>query len=206
MKILFCTPCYGGQVTEQYFRSCLKLRDALFQSGVEHTWLTYRNESLITRARSRMVADFLETDATHMMFIDADIGFEPEDVGKVFALDADIGVGVYRMKKVGSEYAAWVDGELVSDLGKFDGPVNVDFAGTGFMMIRREVLTRMRKAYPELECPEDGFPALFDTEIEDGVYLSEDYAFCKRWRDLGGVVTMDPTVKLVHVGSMEFGH
>lgn len=206
MSILFATPMYGGQCTEAYFTSCLKLKEQLMLGGIKHAWLTERNESLIPRARNNMVATFLETEFQSFMFIDADIQFEPEDVGKLWNMNVDVAVGVYAMKKPGQAwYAAWVNGELVKELP--DEPIEVDFAGTGFMMIKREVFERMIDAYPETKHTADNGIChdLFDMTIWDDTSYPEDYTFCRRWREIGGVITMDPTVKLKHIGTYAYG-
>lgn len=195
-------------------RSYMALETALNAGGVPRDYLHGSNESLITRARNSMAASFLETDHTHLMWIDADIEFSPDDVAALWNMDVDVAVGVYAMKKPDAAwYAAWVDGELVKDLDRFGGgPVSVDYAGTGFMMIRRDVLEKMIAAYPETAYegndPSGGERteyALFDTEIREGAYLSEDYLFCQRWRDMGGEIRMNPKVRLRHIGQYAFG-
>jgi len=206
MSILVCTPMYGGQCTEAYFSSCLKLQEQFIRGGMRHGWLTGTNESLITRARNGMVATFLETDFDSLMFIDADIQFEPEDVGKLWNMNADVAVGVYAMKKPDAAwYAAWVDGKLMKALP--EEPMEVDFAGTGFMLIQRHVIEKMIEAYPETKhtSNEGVCHALFDTAVLDDTYYSEDYLFCRRWREIGGTITMDPTVKLKHIGAYVYG-
>lgn len=206
--VLFCTPCYGGQVTEPHFASCLNLKEALTAMKVPHAWYTLGNESLVTRARNNCARYFLKnTDFSHLMFLDADIEFEPDDVGKIWHMNKDIAVGVYRMKKEGSKYAAWVNGELVDDLGNYHSPLVVDYAGTGFMMIKREVFLKIEQETPHLAHEDHDGPthAFFDTAIEEGAYLSEDYFFCKRWRESGGEIWMDPSVKLKHHGTCAYG-
>lgn len=168
-----------------------------------------------------MVAKFLnETDYRAMMFIDADIVFTPEDVGKIWSLDVPFGVGVYPMKKKGSGYAAWINDKLVKDLSIYKTPIEVDYAGTGFMLIRRNVFYEMAEAYPSLKRQEakvDGdvlkktwniwnfFGQMPSTSVwaenDPPIELSEDYAFCKRYKDMGGKIVMDPSVRLKHVGS-----
>ena len=85
--------------------------------------------------------------------------------------------------------------------------MKVDYAGTGFMLIKREVFEKIEEATPHLAHEEIDGPthAFFDTSIEEGVYLSEDYFFCKRWSEIGGDIWMDPTVKLKHHGTCAYG-
>lgn len=232
-SILFCTPCYGGMAFAPHMKSCLELCRELTEQGIAFDWLLRWNESLVHRARMGMTAQFLQTDHTHMMWLDADIEFTPEDVAKVWNMDADIGVGVYRMKTPESKYAAWVDGKLVEDLGQFTGPVAVDYAGTGFMMIKREAAQKLishldaveakyRAILEDLPERDRGFmerfipfsnyenemkniPALYMTPISGGTLLSEDYFFCELVRESGLRVMMDPTVKLTHWGITGYG-
>lgn len=207
MSVLFATPCYGGQVTAQHFRSCLDTKEVLTQVGLKHDWLIMWNESLVQRARNNLAKEFLETDYQKLMFLDADIEFTADDVSKVWNLQADIAVGVYTMKKIGAGYAAWVKGKLVKDLDKFNEPINVDYAGTGFMMIDRSVFEKMRDLDPS-KIHEEGTGtsyAWFDPRVDDGIYLSEDYAFCKDARAIGYDITMDPSVKLIHHGHHAYG-
>jgi hypothetical protein len=95
------------------------------------------------------------------------------------------------------------------------GFVKVRYAGTGFLMIRRDAVERMCARYPQLQYKRDHSIdaatasdkrfALFECMIaEDGTYLSEDFAFCKRWTDMGGEIWADLKSKLNHVGPMTF--
>lgn len=216
MSILIATPCYGGQVTEHYLSSMIKLTQAFHMARVEWDLMTLRNESLITRARNTCVARFLQApeykDYSHLMFIDADIQFTPDDVARLWNLQAendwlDVCAGCYRIKKPDSQYALWVDGALVTDLDQFDGPVEVDYAGTGFMLIRRIAFERLIDLHPEIEHEEGQVKkswAIFDTGVVDNVYLSEDYWFCKQWRAAGGKILADPKVRLKHVGQFVY--
>jgi hypothetical protein len=95
-----------------------------------------------------------------------------------------------------------------------EGLLEVTDGATGFMLIKRSVIEKMIKHYPETRyIPEvyddpshKGMPkyALFDTMIENGRYLSEDYTFCRRWQNMGGKVYVDPRVILDHVGTHTF--
>ena len=213
MSILFATPCYGGMVTEAHFSSCLQLKDSLNSEGIDHNWYTLANESLVQRARNNCAEFFLEeTDFEYLMFLDADIEFKPEDVATLYQMEKDVAVGVYRMKKPDSMFAAWVKGKLVTDLDQFTSPVCVDYAGTGFMMIHRSVFERLKKygdGYPPLHHYENSFGrkeyGFFMCPVENDTLLSEDYYFCKRCGERGIDIWMDPNIKLTHWGTTGYG-
>lgn len=202
MSILFCTPAYGSQVTLAYFNSCLGLQQNLIENKIDHSWLTTGNESLITRARNTSVATFLKTGFEYLMFIDADIEFIPDDVAKLWNLDAKVKCGAYAMKRPDNPLSAWVDGKIL-ELSGDEGILKVDYCGTGFLMIHRSVFEDMKEAYPELEHEEGHVGkcwAFFDTQIVDGVYLSEDYNFSRLYREMGGDIMLDSSIKLGHHG------
>lgn len=198
--------------------ACAALKRNLLATSFPHEFLTIRNESLITRARDVIAASFLnDTDFECLLFIDADIEFQPDDVARLWILcsgRADVAAGVYRHKNPEAKLAAWVDGKL-RDIDEFDQPFEVDYAGTGFMMIRRQTFERLIQEFPDWAYDE-GFPleekkseamkcwAFFQDPIEDSAlgrfHLSEDYFFCQRVRDMGMKVFMDPEVRLKHWG------
>jgi hypothetical protein len=153
-----------------------------------------------------MTASFLKTNHTHMMWLDADIEFTPEDVAKVWNLEVDIGCGVYAMKKQDKQwFAAWKDGALVKDLDQFKGPIEVDYAGTGFLLIRRHVIETLVLTAETYEGPNGRVPALYMTPIHNDGFESEDYHFCRKAREAGFKIMMDPSVRLGHIGQYRYG-
>jgi len=238
----YCTPCYAGQITEPYFRSWTKGHMMFTKYNIPYTLTTSANESLISRARCHMVAYFMANpEATHMMFIDADINFDAVDILHMLQHDKDVIVGAYPKKQLdwnsikdaadkgldigtlkdcAADYAfnpEWkYDEETDTRSLKIEnGLVKLKDAGTGFMIIKRSVIEKMIEAYPDLYFNNDlNFEEefakwtylFFDTMHEEGTkrYLSEDYAFCRRWQKLGGDVWLDPLVKLDHVGNYTF--
>jgi len=201
---------YGGQCTAEFFESCLALKTEMTRNGVDNEWLITTNESLIPRARNTSVARFLFDPELsrhdRLMFIDADIEFKPEDVAKLWNLDVDVAVAAYPMKREEAGVTAWKNGKLV-DLDDFDGPTDIDFAGTGFMMIKRHVFERLADAHPEWEHEEGKVGKCFTffntSVVDDGAgpyYISEDYWFCRYWRQAGGKIILDPSIRLGHVG------
>lgn len=151
MSILFCTPCYGRQTTQPHHDSCMRLKDELNAAGFEHDWLSGRNDSLINRIRMEMTGAALTTDFRYMMWIDGDIEFTADDVGKLWALQTDIAVAAYSMKRPDQPLSAWKDGKLVrlEDCGP--NPFPVDLAGTGFMLIKMDAVRKIAAYLVKIE-------------------------------------------------------
>lgn len=210
MSLLICTPMYGGVCTAGYFRSCIDLETVLTTLKIQHDWLTTANESLITRGRNTSASTFLKGEWSRLFFIDADIEFKAEDVSALWNMDADVAVGCYPRKELKAQYAAWHRGKILKahDMDKIQNPFPVDYAGTGFMMIKRRVFELLKIAHPEWLYREGHVGeswAFFQDPIEEvngeRIHLSEDYFFCKRVRELGLDVMMHPNVRLKHWGS-----
>lgn len=226
-KLMVGTPAYGMAVTVPYFASVVKLVWKCHQVNLPVDIRTIGSESLITRARNFLVQSFLKSDATHLLFIDADIGFNPDDVIKMINADKDVVSGIYPKKTIdwGAVGLAVLErrepqsgaGEMcvnfLSDRVGVDasGCIEVMDAPTGFMLIQRHVLIRLIEAHPETRYFSDSHDshgealhAIFDCFIDKGRYLSEDYAFCRRWQALGGKVYAHVPTVLTHTGSYTF--
>lgn len=195
-KLFIATPCYGGALTEPYFKSILKLVFFFDKHSIPLQFGTIANESLVPRARNTLTAFFLRSDCTHLMFIDADIEFKVDDVIRLIAADKDIAVGAYPKKGInwdlvrrhildnkdttssniaasGSEYAINFNFKDVEkrSIEVQDGLVSLKDAGTGFMLIKRSVFEAMAKAYPELQYNND---INVDKELDKHTYAFFD--------------------------------
>lgn len=101
LKIIIGTPCYGGNLQVGYFQSTIELTKAFTALGVNHEIMTIGNESLIPRARNGIVAKFMaDDDATHLMFVDADITFQWQSIVKLVLMDKDLSGGCYPKKMI----------------------------------------------------------------------------------------------------------
>jgi hypothetical protein len=244
-KLFVATPMYGGMNHGLYMKSCLDLQNIMSKYGVEVKFSFLFNESLITRARNYLVDEFLRTDYTHMLFIDSDIHFNPQDVIALLALDKDVIGGPYPKKSINwgnvaqaaRNHPQMEPRELETLVGEYvfnvvkgtqqfqvSEPLEVMEIGTGFMMIKREVFTKLEKAFPQLRYKPDHvgqahfdgtryIHAYFDTIIDtvdsatgggSDRYLSEDYMFCQLWRKIGGEIYLCPWMKTQHIGSYAF--
>jgi hypothetical protein len=175
-KLFIATPMYGGMNHGLYMKSCLDLQTVMIRYGIETKFSFLFNESLITRARNYLVDEFLRTDFTHMMFIDSDIHFDPNDIVALMALDKDVIGGPYPKKSINWNNIAETArrhpdlnprelenlvGEYVFNVVKgtqqfqVSDPLEVMEIGTGHMMIKRDVFDKMKDAYPQIKYKPD---------------------------------------------------
>tara|TARA_E500000178_G_scaffold175435_1_gene174404 strand:- start:185 stop:1072 length:888 start_codon:yes stop_codon:yes gene_type:complete len=197
-KIFVATPMYGGQCHGMYTKSSCDLAKIAQAYEMDVKMFYLFNESLITRARNYCVDEFLRSDYTHMMFIDSDIGFDPNDVLSLAILaeegNRDIVCGPYPKKTI-----AWEKIKQAVDMGfanenpsllenyggdyvfnplsddkelRLDEPIPVLEGGTGFMMITKNAFKKFDKAYPELRYfPDHVRTAHFDGSRDIGMYF-----------------------------------
>ena len=212
-RVHICMPCYGGQLTESTFMSFIKWSNTARQLGIEWTMETMTNESLITRARNTLTAKFLTNpDSTHLMFIDADIGWEPWHLLVLLDRDVDVIGGLYPMKSMPIKWC--VNGFEGAEEGP-NGLQEVTKTGTGFLLIKKHVFDKL-KSHPAVKPFKNdiGLPAeldphmktYFDTAVRENRYYSEDWMFCENWRDIGGKVWVDKRVLLRHTGTYVFDY
>ena len=187
-------------LTAAHFQSCVNLKEELTKQGLEHDWLLGWNESLVTRARNEMTAKFLASKHSHMMWMDADIDFLPGDVANLWNLNVDIAVGFYSMKLPAKPLSAWKDGRLIKIEECPKEPFEVDYAGTGFMLIKRDVIEKLAETAESYEGPDGRVSALYMTPIHNDGFESEDYYFCRKAREAGYKIIGDPSIKLGHWG------
>jgi hypothetical protein len=160
------------------------------------TTLTSPGDSLVMRGRHTLMAEFLKSDCTHLLFWDADI--EPKDpsiVRQMLQTGHDIVGGACPFRGETGHVVCNIR-QVDKDRGMIDTDdvqcVEVSEVGTGFLLMSRKAIVKMCESYPELMYFSDlptgyGEPmwALFDTVIVDRRFLSEDYFFCKLWKGLG---------------------
>lgn len=216
-NITIAMPCYGGMISEGTFTGMLRFVIDCNKIGMRFGCETLSNESLITRGRINLMAKFMSNStATHLMFIDTDICFEPAHIFQLLLDKKDIIGGLYPKKSLPSDLVCNVDTGDVID-GKVEAENNlipVSRLGTGFMLINRTVIEQMMVAYPQLKFKnniglgkelDEFMYAFFNTGItEDLEYLSEDYYFGDLWRKLGGKIYANLAIKLDHSGYFKF--
>ena len=204
-------PCYGGMVSEPTMTSLIRFVLMASKFGMQWSLDTMVNESLIPRGRNNLMAKMMTNQmATHFMFIDADIRFQPESIFHMLSYERDVIAGLYPKKAIPTNYVI----NLLPQT-KINGDVfTVDTAGTGFLLFKRSVYEKLIAAYPETKYVDDVglgkqyepmMYAIFDCKIDEkGHYLSEDWLFCRRWQAIGGEIWAHSKVLLNHIGHYEF--
>ena len=168
--LLVATPMYGGVCNGNYTVGMIQMASVMSSKKMAFRYAYMTNESLITRGRNSLAYDFLDTDCTHLMFIDADIGFNPEDIPTMVDADKDIICGIYPKKEInwlkieeavkagipaqelhlhtGSFVVNLVGGALHQEGNLYD-PMEIENGGTGFMLIKRNVFEKLAPLVPE---------------------------------------------------------
>lgn len=233
-SLMIATPMYGGMGNTMYMSSLLQLQDQCHQLGIRMEHCFMMNESLIDRARNGLVHEYLtKSKADFLLFIDADIQFRPEDVFAMMSYDKEficapypkkhinwpviieaIKIGIVDQETIERLVGEYVFTPLEAEM-RIEEIIKVSESGTGLMLLKRSVFEKMKKAFPENYYVSDHsrdlhsgvkkeMHAFFRTDIVDNRYLSEDYYFCHKWREIGGDVWMFPWAITSHYGTYPF--
>jgi hypothetical protein len=192
-RILIATPCYGGLVTDYYLMSLLNLTRLLDARAIPFDFRTV-SSSLITLARNNFASAVLQDPGfSHLLFIDADLGFDPNALLRYLAFDKDVACGVYPLKRLDTatlrastaandavaEAASYLYSSTISfraDNQPVDGFLRAEYGATGFMLINRRVFEKMAQAYPDLRYRSDHAVAAAHA-AEPATALEHRYAF-----------------------------
>ena len=255
VKLYILTPCFASLCYVNYVH-CLMATVELFRRFNIKLKIEFcKSDSLVSRARNNLIArGMTDKEATHFLFIDNDITWEPVDILKLLMADKDLVGGIYPLKnydwdKLVKDTANPYNSNVIQSMLKrknesqLSGIVadsamiqhnllryNINYLGqyleinnnlakvkhlaTGFMMIKRKMITNMMKAFPSTKYTDDiNFLkqnenemayALFDCGVEDGHYYSEDWMFCDRWSKMGGEIYADVSINLTHTGIEDY--
>ena len=211
-RLFLATPCPGGQVSSLYARSVLNLQAACrLGGGVQLDSAAHWVDSLSTRAKQGLITQFLgHPTATHLLFVDAGLGFWPDQVFRLLKFDADVTAAAVPRKVPGQAAPSATDPGSLFDFEP-DGPnapsrdgfVRARSAATGLMLLKRGALKALTEKYPDLRyrselVTDPGDPRYFSTALFNGLVgkdgervLEGDGSFCRRWTGLGGEIWVD---------------
>tara|TARA_R110001632_G_scaffold10463_4_gene38738 strand:- start:1191 stop:1994 length:804 start_codon:yes stop_codon:yes gene_type:complete len=219
-KIFVATPAFGHQAYINYVNGLLATVVAQPPKDLSYSFQfhIHAGGALISYARNECVRNFLKSDCTKMLFIDADIGFGPEDFWRLLRKDVEFSMSPYITKALNDVK----DSRFILSFGDQnlkvdeDGFVKVTSGPAGFMMLDRSVFDKMKVAYPECRTKMvalqdgkavslDNYTTFFDCLVDEDLgSLGEDISFCKRWTEMGGEIYCDTKASLTHYGIHSF--
>jgi hypothetical protein len=226
--VFIATPMYGGMAAGIYTVSMVQLSAIFLRNRVDSVYAVTSSESLVPNARNVLTHQFLESQATHLMWIDADIGFNALDIVSMLLADKDIVCGIYPKKEVDWARVAQAvkagvpPEELSNHAGLFaiklldgsaegvdadsDGLFEIEAGGTGFMLIKRGVFDALSEDVSDYLPDRKVIKEFYATTIEpgSGKLVTEDYHFCRLARNHGFKIYAAPWVRLSHAGTYVF--
>jgi hypothetical protein len=209
-------PAYTGQVFCSTMTSIISDIMEFAKLGVRVSMNVKTGNAMIADCRAMIVAEFLENeDFTHLVMIDSDVCWAPGSLVRLISHDVDFVCGLYpkRSDPITFDFrSAHAKGEDATFTLDDKGLMEAHGVPAGFICMKRSMLEKMRDAFESLafQCDPKHLKsgkswALFDPyRMEDGSKLGEDYAFCQRWRDIGGKVLIDPSIRMGHIGYKVF--
>jgi hypothetical protein len=224
--VFIATPMYGGMATAAYTSSLAQTPATFMRNGLDLCYMFRVNDSVVASARNHLAHQFLESQATHLMWIDADIGFNPMDIVSMVYADKDIVCGIYPKKEIewnrvaqaakngvpaerlSAHVGSFVVNLLPNSAAAKDEPSSEELfeiagGGTGFMLIKRRVFDALSPAVGEYVQEQIVIKEFYSTCIdpESREFMTEDYHFCKLAHNHGFKIYAAPWVHLSHTGT-----
>lgn len=212
VSVQIATPCMDAKYDRTYTKALTNTLMMLHHYGAQIDWAEFPYCSDIALARSKLFGNFMRSKHTHLMMIDADMGWDPNDVVQLLMLKRDLVGAAGPKKKYPLEFAANNcddNGDILKiDMEPDTGIVECTEVGMAFMLMSKDCANKMAGEYQDLKFVGDKGTveyALYDSFLvgspEKRRRLSEDFAFCHRWRRIGGKIYLVPFIKLTHTGS-----
>jgi hypothetical protein len=204
MQISVAVPVYDGRLPVQTAIALFNEQGLANGVGDAISFHFVTGNAGIVQARNQLAHEFMDSPSERLVFVDADVTFEPGDLIKLAHRPVDLVGGAYRYKMADESYPIrWLPDPEKKGLWTDEaGLIEVEAVPTGFMSISKEVFRRHAEAHPERLQEHLGHLSFtyFQMPFVDGVAYGEDYFFCKEWRALGGKVYLDPEINLTHWG------
>lgn len=207
-SVFVAMPNYNGDLNDLTKAAVARLEEQITARGWTHRTRRHIGDSLITRARNVLLAEFLESGCSDMLCLDDDIAWDGDEAMRILDAPVDFAGGVYRAKTQALQYfVRYCEDRPMLMADPATGLLEVEGLPAGFLKLTRACVLRMVEAHADLwfydrYAPNARAWALFDFHLdkENHHYWGEDFIFCNRWRALGGKIWIDPDLTLKHVG------
>jgi hypothetical protein len=209
MKVMIATPAYSGKVDIPYALSLAETMHTLRLHGIGVQPMITASGSLLVAERNRIVQSFWESDCTHLLCIDGDLGWPAQAVMAMLDSGKEFVAGVYPARGPERTFlfrpVTQADGQIVTDKHL----LKMLYIPAGFMLIAKSAIAKMRDTHPDLyyepkdkrNNPEPGY-CFFNTEVWDGEFWGEDFVFCRKAREAGVEIWVDPLIQFDHAGTV----
>lgn len=213
MKLMIATPAYNGKVDIPYALSYANTCVLLAANNIQITPLIVTSGSLLVAERNKIIQTFYESDCTHLLCIDSDLGWPAEAVIAMLKQEKDIVAGVYPARtnmSTENEYLCRPylnpDNTVITE----NHLIKMEYIPAGFMLISKNCIQKLRDKFPEryyepkndaIGNPSKGF-CFFNTEIYDGEFWGEDFVFCRLLKEAGIDIWVDPLIQFDHAGRL----
>ena len=199
-RVFLAVAAYEG-LSASFTYALFHTAQALQAAGIESELAIYSGNCHVDDSRNRLVRDFLTSDCTDLVFLDADLGWFARDLVTLVTYDRDVVAGIYPKKHGDDSYPVnLLDGEIWSDR---DGLIEVKSVPTGFLRIKRHVLQSLAanaEWFNSKAVADSAVPCIFERQIIDGERWGGDYVFSRKWRELGGKIYIAPQMRFEHSG------
>ena len=209
---MVATPAFGGNLNIQYALSFSNTVNVLKSHGIEVQPMIISSGSLLVAERNRLLEAFWQSDCSHILCIDADLGWPAEAVLAMIETKKEFVAGCYPAR--GKENSFFFrplkneNNKLIQD-EQHNHLIKMEYVPAGFMLISRSAIEKMRNKFPELyyepkdiRCETEKTYCFFNTEVWNGEFWGEDYVFCRKAREAGIDIWVDPLIQFDHAGKI----
>ena len=196
-KVFIGTVSSNATVSAYYLTSVFTSQQLLKENGIDCYLDIIVDEPLIQLARNKLLSLFIESDCNELVFIDSDQAWNAEDLLNLVNIDKDF-VGAPVILKTSNNYNVSFKEVSKGEL------IKVESVGTGFLKISKKVAKDIWNISEEYKDGESFNRMAFEVKVVDGDIMSEDFMFCKKWKDLGGEIFIDPSINPYHIGSASY--
>lgn len=210
LNLMIATPAYNGTVTIPYALSFSNTVCFLQSHNIKVTPLLTASGSLLVAERNRILEKFWKSECTHILMIDSDLGWPAEAVLAMLNENKEFIAGVYPARGGNNEFLFRATLNNINAIVTDKHLLKMEYIPAGFMLLSRSAVKKMRDCFPNLyfepKCKNIGNPesayCLFNTEVWEGEFWGEDYVFCRRAREAGIDIWVDPLIQFDHAGTI----